>query len=68
MAPRCRWSLITSSSEATSMSDATSVLFGLEDEFMVLCAREMKPPSAIPNPALGEYVGENSTEPRSIHG
>jgi hypothetical protein len=41
VAPTCRWSSTTSSSEATSKSDATSVvaasvLFGLEEEFCVL--------------------------------
>ena len=41
VAPTCCWSLTTSSSEATSMSDATSVLFGLEHEFSVLEVRRV---------------------------
>jgi len=53
VAPRCCWSLTTSSSEATSMSDATSVLFGLEDEFMVLCALEMKTTISHSQPGFG---------------
>jgi hypothetical protein len=44
----CCWSLTTSSSEATSMSDATSVdptavLFGLEEEFGVLEVQRIDP-------------------------
>ena len=35
VAPTCCWSLTTSSSEATNMSKATAVLFGIEDEFDV---------------------------------
>ena len=43
----CCWSLTTSSSEATSMSDATSVdptavLFGLEEEFSVLAVERIR--------------------------
>jgi hypothetical protein len=39
--PTCCWFLTTSSSGATSMSDATSVLFGLEHEFSVLEVRRV---------------------------
>src|SRR5215217_7465961 len=43
MAPTCCWSSTTSSSEATSMSKATSVLFGIEDEFDVVSVERLDP-------------------------
>src|SRR5215212_10064544 len=43
MAPTCCWSSTTSSSEATSMSKATSVLFGIEDEFDVVSVERLHP-------------------------
>src|SRR4051794_8686909 len=43
MAPTCCWSLTTSSSEATTMSKATAVLFGIEDEFDVRSVDRLEP-------------------------
>jgi hypothetical protein len=43
VAPTCCWSLTTSSSEATSVSKATAVLFGIEDEFDVLSVDRLGP-------------------------
>src|SRR3954454_16456603 len=43
VAPTCCWSLTTSSGEATSVSKATAVLFGFEDEFDVLSVERLEP-------------------------
>src|SRR5829696_8410757 len=73
MAPTCCRSSTTSSSEATSMSKATSVLFGIEDEFDVVSVERLDPgqvqiiiemrSTVAPCPACGVFTARVKDRP-----